>query len=256
MVKYGLLGFPLTHSFSKDYYDRKIERESLKGVEYHLFSLSTLAEFRQLLRNDGQLGGVNVTIPHKVGVMALLDGTSATAKAVGAVNCIRIERADQDGEPLLFGDNTDVHGFETSLKPLLAPQHNRALVLGTGGASRAVCYVLQRLQIPFVVVSRTPEIADGTTPPQLSYADLTPEVIADHRLIINTTPLGMFPNIEEYPAIPYEGVGLEHLLYDLVYNPAITAFLRKGAAQGGAIKNGLEMLELQAEKNWEIWTTT
>ena len=248
MTKFGLIGFPLTHSFSKKYYDAKMEREQITGIDYQLYSIPEIRVFPALLADEPLLLGVNVTIPYKLAVMDYLDHLSPEAAAIGAVNCIRIERP-ASGKPVLTGYNTDVYGFTESLKPLLRPEHRRALVLGNGGAAKAVMYALNQLKIGYSLVSRS------ATEGQYSYDQLTAEVIADHLLIINTTPLGTYPDVEGCPAIPYAHVGNKHLLYDLVYNPEETEFLRRGKANGATIKNGLEMLESQAERNWEIWTT-
>lgn len=247
MNKFGLIGFPLTHSFSKKYYDAKMEREQIVGIDYQLYSIPEIDAFPALLTDEPLLMGVNVTIPYKVAVMDYLDQLAPEALAIGAVNCIRIERPKGE-RPVLSGYNTDVYGFMESLKPLLQPEHKRALVLGNGGAAKAVTYALGQLGIHSTVVSRS--AAAG----QYSYDQLDSGTMANHLLIINTTPLGMYPAITGCPDIPYQYIGNTHLLYDLVYNPEETEFLRRGKANGASIKNGLEMLELQAERNWEIWT--
>lgn len=246
MKKFGLIGFPLEHSFSKRYYDTKIEREQIPGVGYELFPIPAITEFPRLVEDDHQLMGINVTIPYKIAVMAYLDQVSPEAEAIAAVNCIRIERQGRH-RPLLTGYNTDVYGFRESLKPLLQPHHHAALILGNGGAAKAVSFALDQLGIAHTVVSRSPR--NG----QLAYTQLSATVLDIHPLIINTTPLGTYPDIDGYPDIPYHLLGKHHLLYDLVYNPSETAFLKRGKASGAAIKNGLEMLELQADRNWEIW---
>lgn len=257
--EFGLIGYPLSHSFSKRYYDNKFEREGITDCRYNLYPIEQISELPGLLRAHPGLCGLNVTIPHKIGVMFYLDKISLEAKEVDAVNCIKISKHNPvesffSGEvPMdgvhLAGFNTDVYGFETSLRPLLRRQHRRALVLGNGGAARAVFYVLRKLHIEFAVVSRKP------AGKQLSYGQLTRDVMEAHPLIINTTPLGTHPDITACPDIPYTYIGKQHILYDLVYNPAETEFLKRGAANGAVIKNGLEMLELQAEKNWEIWNS-
>ncbi|SKB63664.1 shikimate dehydrogenase [Parapedobacter luteus] len=249
MKKFGLIGFPLSHSFSKKYYDAKIAREQLAGVGYELYPISSIEAFPRLLRDEPMLMGINVTIPYKIAVMDYVDRLSAEAEAIAAVNCIRIERPEE-GKPLLTGYNTDVYGFMESLKPLLQPGHDRALVLGNGGAAKAVVYALAQLGISYSIVSRSP------LPGQYTYAQLDAAVLADHPLIINTTPLGTYPATGNYPDIPYACLGPGHLLYDLIYNPAETEFLKRGRAQGAATKNGLEMLERQAERNWDIWNMT
>src|SRR5690606_29122841 len=216
-----------------------------------------LSDFPQLIQNEPELAGLNVTIPYKIGVMFYLDAVSEEAKAVDAVNCIKITQKDLlsdyfSGELSLDrmhleGFNTDVYGFEESLKPLLQKQHTKALVLGHGGAARAVTYVLKKLQIEFNIVSRKASHL------HLSYSDLTEEDIKAHKLIIDTPPVARYADIHEHVDIPYPGIGSEHLLYDLVYNPSETEFLKRGRLQGAVTKNGLEMLHLQAEKSWEIW---
>lgn len=259
MKKYGLIGYPLKHSFSKKYFTEKFEKLGLTDSVYDLYPLPNISDLPELLKANPQLCGLNVTIPHKIGAMFYLDKISPEAKEVDAVNCINIIKSNPvqnffSGEismnkVRLEGYNTDVYGFEASLKPLLKSQHKKALVLGNGGAARAVFYVLKNLGIPFEVVSRRANAK------QYSYEQLDEKIIREHTLIINTTPLGTFPNIDEHPAIPYEYLGPEHLLYDLVYNPEETAFLKRGKARGAETKNGLEMLHLQAEKNWEIWNS-
>lgn len=259
MKQYGLIGYPLTHSFSKKYFTELFEREKIEDHEYELYEIANLSNFPELLRDHPGLCGLNVTVPHKIGVMFYLDWVHPDAKEVGAVNCIRItaespiaaafsgEVGIKDHEFRLEGYNTDVYGFEMSLKPLLGSHHTQALILGTGGASRAVKHVLNKLNIYAKLVSRE------SGPDQLTYAELTPEIISKYKLIINTSPLGMAPNTDKCADIPYEVLTSEHLLYDLIYNPEETLFLQKGREQGAATKNGHEMLILQAEKSWEIW---
>lgn len=261
MKHYGLIGYPLTHSFSKKYFTEKFKNEKIEDHAYELYEINNLSDFPELLRANPKLCGLNVTIPHKIGVMFYLDWVHPDAKEVDAVNCIRItaespvaaafsgEVGIKDHEFRLEGYNTDVYGFEMSLKPLLKHQHTQALVLGTGGASRAIKYVLNKLNIYTQFVSRE---AEGN---RISYADLTPELLSKYKLIINTTPLGTSPNVDQCPDIPYEAITHEHLLYDLIYNPEETLFLQKGRERGAATKNGYEMLLLQAEKSWEIWNT-
>ncbi|MEJ7779100.1 MAG: shikimate dehydrogenase [Daejeonella sp.] len=259
MKKYGLIGFPLTHSFSKKYFTDKFEKAGLGDLEYELYPLQNLSDLPELINEIPELCGLNVTVPHKIGVMFYLDKIDPAAKEIDAVNCIKIVNhqpveAFFSGElsstkMRLEGYNTDAFAFEASLKPLLKKHHQKALILGNGGAARAVAYVLDKLHISYRLVSRR---AIGK---QITYKHLTADVIKDRLLIINTTPLGTAPNIEECPEIPYELLTPKHLLYDLVYNPAETEFLKRGKLQGAAIKNGLEMLELQAEKSWEIWNS-
>lgn len=259
MKKYGLIGFPLTHSFSKKYFSEKFLNEGLDNYQYELYPLQSLSDLTDLIKGIPDLCGLNVTVPHKIGVMFYLDKVDPAAEKIDAVNCIKIVNhqpveAFFSGElssmnVRLEGYNTDAYAFEQSLKPLLKKHHQKALILGTGGASRAVAYVLEKLGIDYQLVSRK------NSRKQLTYKKLSADIINEHLLIINTTPVGTSPNIEECPEIPYEFMGAKHLLYDLVYNPAETEFLKRGKAQGAAIKNGLEMLHLQAEKSWEIWNS-
>ena len=247
MSTFGLIGYPLGHSFSKKYFTSKFEREGIEDCRYELFPVEHIAAVTELIASNPDLRGLNVTIPYKVAVLPFLQETEAAAKAIGAVNCIAVSR--EGGRITLKGYNTDAYGFSESLKPLLGPQHTAALILGDGGAARAVKYVLDTLQISWKSVVRKPEEH------QLGYAQLDEAVLQQHRLIINTSPVGTFPDIDAAPAIPYPYLGPEHLLYDLVYNPEMTAFLKQGKARGAAVKNGLEMLRLQAERSWTIWNT-
>ena len=259
MKKYGLIGYPLTHSFSKKYFTEKFSKDGLEEREYELYPLKNLSDLPELINDIPDLCGLNVTVPHKIGVMFYLDKIDPASKEIDAVNCIKIVNhqpveAFFNGElssmkVRLEGYNTDAFAFEASLKPLLKKHHQKALILGNGGAARAVAYVLNKLNISYKLVSRR---AIGK---QLKYKQITSEVMKDRLLIINTTPLGTAPNIEECPDIPYELLTSKHLLYDLVYNPAETEFLKRGKEQGSGIKNGLEMFELQAEKSWEIWNS-
>lgn len=257
MKKFGLIGFPLGHSFSKQYYTEKFKELGLADHEYELYPIPTLSEFPSLLKHQPELCGLNVTIPHKIGILYYMDWISPEAKMVNAVNCIKIIKKNPlddlfsgecSLEPVrLQGFNTDVYGFEESLKPLLKKHHHKALILGNGGAARAVMYVLKKLDIDFQVVSRK------ATHLQLSYSSLSDSIIQKHTIIINTTPVGTYPDVNECLDLPFNKIGKKHLLYDLIYNPEETEFLRRGRENGAATKNGKEMLELQAEKNWEIW---
>lgn len=244
MKKLGLIGYPLGHSFSKKYYLEKFTKEDITDVNYDLYSMEDIREFEKLFNNK-DFYGVNVTIPHKINVLSYLNELSAEANAIQAVNCIQIKH-QADG-PFLKGFNTDVYGFTESLRPLLENHHKKALILGNGGAAKAVEYALNTLNIEYKFVSRT------KTEQNLTYGELTDEILNEYLIIINCSPVGTFPNIEEAPQLPYHFIGERHLFYDLVYNPAETMFLKKGKINGAKIKNGLEMLELQAEKNWEIW---
>ncbi|WP_276360262.1 shikimate dehydrogenase [Daejeonella sp. H1SJ63] len=259
MKKYGLIGYPLTHSFSKKYFTEKFGKEELDNYQYDLYPLPNLSDLPDLIKGIPELCGLNVTVPHKIGVMYYLDKIDPAAKEIDAVNCIKIVNhqpveAFFSGElssmnVRLEGYNTDAIAFEESLKPLIKKHHQKALILGNGGAARAVAYVLNKLGISYRTVSRK---AVGK---QLTYKKLSSEIMNEYFLIVNTTPLGTFPNIEECADIPYDMLGAKHLLYDLVYNPAETEFLKRGKAQGAACKNGMEMLHLQAEKSWEIWNS-
>lgn len=259
MKKYGLIGYPLTHSFSKKYFTDKFSKEGFEDREYELYPLQNLSDLPALINDTHDLCGLNVTVPHKIGVMFYLDKIDPAAREIDAVNCIKIVNhqpveAFFSGElssmkVRLEGYNTDAFAFEASLKPLLKKHHQKALVLGNGGASRAVAYVLNKLNISYRLVSRR---AIGK---QLSYTQLTADVMKERLLIINTTPVGTAPDIENCPDIPYELLTSKHLLYDLIYNPEETEFLKRGKEKGASIKNGLEMLHLQAEKSWEIWNS-
>lgn len=247
MIKLGLIGFPLGHSFSKSYYLKKFKEENITNIAYDLYEIEDINLFKDLYVNNPDLRGCNVTIPHKVAILPFLDELSDEVKAIGATNCITISHTEGELAPKLRGYNTDIYGFQASLTPLLKAHHKRALVLGTGGASKAILYVLKQLEIPYLIVSRTKEKGD------LTYEELTPRIIQENTVIINCTPLGTFPNTAQYPQLPYDALTADHLLYDLIYNPEETLFLKNGKERGAHIKNGYEMLILQAEKNWEIW---
>ena len=242
---FGLIGKNISYSFSKKYFSKKFETLKLHDHDYVNFDLKTLTELNQKLEdNKKELKGMNVTIPYKLEIVDFLDELEIEAKEIGAVNTIKIRK---DGK--LIGFNTDVYGFQKSLEPLLKKHHKCALILGTGGASKAVAYVLKKLNISFVFVSRSKTNKVNS----LTYEDLNGDLLNKYTLIINCTPLGTYPNTENAPKIPYTELGNNHLLYDLIYNPPMTHFLNQGKTQGATIKNGLEMLEKQAEKAWEIW---
>lgn len=248
MKKLGLIGYPLGHSFSKKYYLEKFRQEQITDVDYDLYPIPQIADFSKIASNK-DFYGVNVTIPYKIEVMNYLDELSEEASAIQAVNCIRISHT-ADGTTRLKGYNTDAYGFEASIKPLIDPQvDKKALILGNGGAAKAVIYALNRLGIMHSLVSRSKK-AD-----QLTYDELDTAILADHTVIINCSPVGTFPHTEQSPKIPYEFLNDNHLCYDLIYNPEETTFLRKSKQMGARIKNGYEMLVLQAEKNWEIWNS-
>ena len=237
---FGIIGYPLSHSFSPAYFTKKFEARYIDAT-YKPFSLTNISEYEDLVRSHPALAGLNVTIPYKKAVIPYLHELDNTATEIGAVNCISFKNGRSKGF------NTDIIGFKNSLLPLLHPHHTRALILGTGGASLAVAFALKQLGITFNKVSRN-KTKEGFT-----YEEITPQIIDQYKLIINTTPLGTYPGIEDAPHIPYKYIGKEHLLYDLIYNPEVTKFLALGKANGAMIKNGLEMLHLQAEASWEIW---
>lgn len=244
MKRYGLLGKTLKHSFSKDFFEKKFEREQLE-CSYENFEINDISHLDEILNSQNDLQGFNVTIPYKEQIIPFLDELSEEAKVIGAVNTVKI--IEKDGNKKLVGYNTDAHGFSKSLKPFLTLHHQKALVLGTGGASKAVVYSLMKLGIDVIQVSR-----DRNKSP-ITYSELSGELLKHYLLIVNTTPLGMYPDSDSFPDIPYHGITKEHLLYDLVYNPEETLFLKKGKEQGAETMNGKQMLVLQAEKAWEIW---
>lgn len=242
MRRFGLIGYPLGHSFSRRYFSEKFEREGRQDCSYELFPLRSIGELPGLLASYPDLEGFNVTIPYKIQILPYLSSLDPAAESVGAVNTVAVKNGG------LRGYNTDVWGFEVSLRGFLPETfRGRALVLGSGGASRAVQYALRKMGIEFSVVSRRPG------PGQLGYSDLRSAVMQSHSLIVQTTPLGMSPDTGASPPIPFSLLTNAHYLYDLVYNPEMTIFLQKGKEEGAQVKNGLEMLYLQAEKAWEIW---
>ena len=241
---YGLIGYPLGHSFSQDYFNRKFEAENI-DARYINFEIPEIADLKLILDHNRNLNGLNVTIPYKQQVIAMLDEMDPEAAEIGAVNVIKFIR--RNGRLILKGYNSDIIGFRDSIAPMLTDHHSHALVLGTGGASRAVSYALRSLGIEVRLVSRT------ATRGVITYADLTPDIIDTHKIIVNTTPLGMYPHVEECPDIPYNLLTEHHLCYDLLYNPDVTLFMKKSADAGAEVKNGLEMLLLQAFAAWQIW---
>lgn len=241
---YGLLGYPLGHSFSADFFTKRFQEQGI-DAEYRNFELPDATGLLDVVREHPRLRGLNVTIPHKQSVIPLLDELSPEARAIGAVNVIRVIRGEHGVR--LKGYNSDVIGFCDSLRPLLRPHHRRALVLGTGGASKAVVYGLRRLGIAPLYVSRTAQEE------RITYDQLTPDVLAARTVVVNCSPVGMYPHVDEAPALPYDLLSPAHLLFDLVYNPLETKFLRLGRERGAATKNGLEMLHLQALAGWEFW---
>ena len=245
MRNFGLIGYPLGHSFSKKYFSEKFVREGIQGCQFELYPIARIKEFPQLFDRESSLEGLAVTIPYKEQVIPYLDGLDPACAQIGAVNCIRI----RDGKKIGF--NTDYLGFKQSLQSWLGAEIPNALVLGTGGASKAVQQALRDLGVSFRIVSRSQK--EG----QLTYADLRdqPEWLASHSLIINTTPLGTYPQVEDLPNIPLEQLHAGHRIYDLVYNPSITRLMQECIARGGTTKNGQDMLELQAEAAWDIWNS-
>ena len=245
---YGLIVYPLGHSFSQTFFNQKFEAEGI-NARYENFAIPDIGDFMEVFAETPNLDGLNVTIPYKQQVMAYLNDVDPVAQRVGAVNVIQVIRGKADNDFRLIGFNSDIVGFTRSIAPLLQPHHKRALVLGTGGASRAVCCGLQDVGVEPQLVSRTKR--DGV----LTYDELTPEVMASHTVIVNTTPLGMYPHVDECPDIPYDLINSDFLCYDLLYNPDTTLFMKRAEEHGATVKNGLEMLLLQAFESWEIWTS-
>ncbi|MBC7451167.1 MAG: shikimate dehydrogenase [Cytophagales bacterium] len=243
MKTYGLIGYRLSHSFSKKYFTEKFRNEGIEGCEYDNFQIDCIEEFSSLLKSTPDFRGFNVTIPYKEQIIPYLDRLDPAAKEIGAVNVIKME---EDGT--MIGYNSDYYGFKDSLYTFISQDvHHTALVLGTGGAAKAVVTALKHLGIPYQYVSRI------SSPGILSYEQLNKEIIEQHKIIINTSPLGMYPNVETFPNIPYLFLTAQHYLYDLVYNPEETVFMKKGRDQGAHVLNGLPMLIGQAEKAWQIW---
>lgn len=250
--EYGLIGFPLGHSFSRKFFIEKFLKEGI-DAEYLNFEIPDARMLRDIVRQHPKLQGLNCTIPHKEAIIPLLDEISPEAEKIGAVNVIAIKHdlqgltAEKGDNFRLTGYNSDIIGFVQSIRPLLEPHHRKALILGTGGASKAVRCGLESLDIEPTFVSR--KAKEG----QLTYSDITPERLQEYTVIVNCTPVGMFPHVDEAPQLPYEALTSRHLLYDLIYNPEETLFLKKGAQAGATIKNGQEMLELQALASWDFW---
>jgi shikimate dehydrogenase len=247
--QFGLIGYPLSHSFSQKFFTEKFLKENIMNAQYANFPIPSIESFTALWKEHPSLEGLNVTIPYKKEVIAFLQHSSPVVEAIKACNCIRKFNNE------LYGYNTDVIGFEKSLLPFLKPHHTHALILGTGGASAAVQWVLQKLNIQYQVVSRKGTAIEANTEMKsnLSYEQLNKSIIESHTLIINTSPLGMFPNVNEAPNIPYNAITAQHHLYDLVYNPTETLFMQNGLAKGATVQNGLAMLHIQAEESWAIW---
>lgn len=240
--KLGLVGKDISYSFSVSYFTKKFEKENLPFT-YQNFDLEKISELKEILQNDKSIQGLNVTIPYKEQVIPLLDSLNRKAKKIGAVNTITVSPKGK-----LKGYNTDYYGFKKSIQPFLKPHHKKALILGTGGASKAITFALKKLGIRYDYVSRSQK--EGVT---FLYSDLTEKIIADYTIIINCTPIGTYPNVNECPDIPYDGITDKHILYDLIYNPERTKFLQCGKLKGATVCNGMKMLELQAKKAWKIW---
>ena len=245
---YGLIGRSLDHSWSEEYFRQKFLKEEIHDCVYWNIPLQNINGLPDVIRNFQDMAGLNITNPYKVEVLGFLDELSKLAASIGAVNCIKIARQGNDVQ--LKGFNTDAIAFRETLKPMLMEYHRNALVLGTGGAARAVCQALQELKLGYKLVSRK------KMPGYLTYTDLNAQIIAGHQLIINASPAGMYPEAEDLPMIPYGAITPGHLLYDLIYNPQETLFLQKGAEAGAQIMNGLKMLHLQAELSWAIWNNS
>lgn len=244
MDKYGLIGYPLGHSFSVSYFNQKFEDEHLDAM-YENFEIDSIDLLPEIIARNPELRGLNVTIPYKEKVIAYLDKISPEARAIGAVNVVKI--TNKNDEVTLTGYNSDVIGFTLSIEPMLERYHKKALILGTGGASKAIDYGLRSLGLETLFVSRSEK--HNT----IQYKDITPELIQEYNVIVNCTPCGMYPHTDECPDLPYEAMTNHNILYDLIYNPDETLFMKKGKAQGADVKNGLEMLLLQAFKSWEFW---
>jgi len=240
---FGLLGKNISYSFSRGYFTEKFEKLKLNKYKYLNFDIQQIKDFPSIIGEEKNLRGINVTIPYKEEIIPFLDKLDETAKNIGAVNTIKFTKRGN-----LKGYNSDVVGFENSIKPLLKSHHKKALILGTGGASKAIAFALNKNSIKFKFVSRNPE---GKK--EISYDSLSEETLLKYTVIINCTPLGTFPEIEKCPDIPYQFITDAHLLYDLIYNPEVSTFLSKGKEKGAIIKNGFEMLQLQAEESWRIW---
>ena len=245
MKKLGLIGYPVGHSYSKKYFSEKFEKENLPDWAYELYPIEKIEKLKSFLKSEPDLVGFNVTVPYKVAVMNYLDEIDPEALVIGSVNTVKMIES-QNGKKLK-GYNTDVYGLEKSLMPLIKPDNNKVLLLGTGGSARAVKFVLRNHDIPHTSVSRIRHDK------RIQYEDITEDIMREHNIIINSTPVGMHPDVEGFPNIPYQYITDKHLLFDLVYNPEETVFLKKGRERGAITKNGLDMLYLQSDKCWEIW---
>lgn len=245
MTLYGLIGYPLTHSLSKKYFEEKFQQENLLSYQFQNFELENLEQITEIVKNNSSLKGFAITIPYKQAIIPYLHFASKEVQQIQACNCVKII----DGQ--LYGYNTDIIGFEKSFTELLQPHHTKALILGAGGAAKAVQFVLKKLGISFLNVSR--KIINETT---ITYEQITKQILKEYLIIINTTPLGSYPNIDGCPIIPYHYLSSNHYLFDLVYNPTLTKFLQLGQQQKAIIKNGSDMLHIQAKENWKIWESS
>jgi len=245
MRKFGLIGYPLGHSFSKKYFSEKYLRENIRDCVYNNYPITSIAQLPKLISSDPELEGLNVTIPYKTEVIKHLDIIDPEAKEVGAVNVLKIKRSKD--KILILGFNSDTYGVREALLPFLSGNLANAIVLGTGGSSKAVCHVLKKINVHYTLISRNKK------PGCLTYSEISPEMLNNTQLIVNTTPLGMYPEISSKPDLKYDLLDEKHILFDLVYNPEITAFLKAGKERGCRILTGLKMLHSQAERSWEIW---
>ncbi|WP_298533386.1 shikimate dehydrogenase [uncultured Algibacter sp.] len=243
MNKLGLLGKNISYSFSRSYFKEKFQNEKIENTSYENFDINSIELFPSIIKDTKNLKGLNVTIPYKQEVIPFLDKINKKAKVIGAVNTIKITKKGK-----LVGYNTDCYGFKKSIEPYVKKEHEKALILGTGGASKAIAYTLKEMGISYAYVSR--KLSDGI---QFSYDTLTENDVKNHQIIVNCTPLGTFPNIDNSPIIPYQSINKSHILFDLIYNPEETKFLKRGREKGAVTINGLKMLKLQAEKAWSIW---
>ncbi|MFA5329837.1 MAG: shikimate dehydrogenase [Prolixibacteraceae bacterium] len=247
MKTYGLIGHRLGHSFSKSFFTEKFKNENLPEHEYLNFELDSIQDFSGIFEQGKEISGLNCTIPYKREIMQFMDEIDAEAAAIGAVNTVKIIR--QNGTKILKGFNTDLYGFENSLCPMLEEKHRKALILGTGGASKAITFLFDKIGIDYLSATTKEYLREN----EIRYNQLTKELMNEYLIVINATPLGTFPKVDTCPEIPYQFLTSDHVLFDLVYNPSETLFLKKGKEQGAKTKNGLEMLHLQALKSWEIW---
>jgi shikimate dehydrogenase len=249
MKTFGLIGHRLGYSFSRNFFTEKFKTENLENHEYVNFELDSIDEFPAIFEQGKEIAGLNCTIPYKQQIMQFMDEIDGEAAQIGAVNTVKI--TFQNGRRYLKGFNTDCYGFEHSLKPMLEEKHKKALILGTGGASKAIKYILDKLQVEYVSASIEEQLFDM----EIRYNQVTPELLKEYLIVIHATPIGTFPNVDNCPDIPYGAIGSNHVMYDLVYNPEETLFLKKGKEQGAKTKNGLEMLHKQALRAWEIWNS-